>query len=216
MPWSGIGALPSTATREIVTRGPAATSTTRAPGSPRHCDLGPRSDLGLQVALVPVNAFEERLEVGQAREREGLAELLLDRVAQPALGNCDLAPELDPADGAGRDKVVGQRHAACHRRRRRHRVFEAAEADEVRDGLAHRGRRERRADPRLQQVHEDGVSRRASFNRDRLRNDGLAQRARKIDLGAGATRSEQAQNDRRQGPPAARHQKTYLTRTSSA
>ena len=52
-----------------------------------------------------------------------------------------------------------------------------AEADEVSDGLAHRGRRERGADPGLQQVEQDGLGGRTSFNRDRLGHDRLAQRA---------------------------------------
>ena len=100
----------------------------------------------MQVAPLAQRVGEDARHVRGAAERRRHAIPVEDGAAQRVLRRCravQRAGEADPRDGMDRHEVVAQRHPAVLERRVDADAFEAAEAEEVRHGLAHLRHRQR-------------------------------------------------------------------------
>ena len=171
-----------------------------------------------KIPFVVVDAGEKRPQVVEARQREGRAELLVNPIAEQTLGHADVAAKDHVSNGARRHELVADGDASRRRRHRHHHIIEPSKSHEVRDALAHGGGRKGSADARLNQVEQRRIRDRTGLDGDRLAHDRLAEPTRRrLDLCRAAQREHQTGAGGEPAAPAGtRHQKTYLTRTSSA
>ena len=113
-------------------------------------------------------------------------------------------------------ELITQHDAATLERRVGAHVIEPAQAEEVRDGLANVGHRERPADLRLDDLHERRIGRLVSFEYEPHRGDTLAEVVGHGGVRGAAERRRQPPRDRAGGGAWHAHQNTFFTRNSSA
>ena len=113
-------------------------------------------------------------------------------------------------------ELIAQHDVATFERRVGAHVIEPPEAEEVRDGLADLGHRERPADLRLDDLHERRIGRLVSFEHEPHRGDALAEIIGHGGVRRAAQRRRQPQGDRGGDGLWRAHQNTFFTRNSSA
>jgi hypothetical protein len=214
---NAIGALPSAITADSVTRGPDSTSTVTSSRALDSPSSGSRGHPRLQIALVAIDALEKRRQVIERDRGKAAPNCSSIPIAKQTFRHADVSAKDDAPHCAGRHQVVAHGDAPRRARDRYDHVLEPSEPHEVSDALAHRRGRQRRAHAGFNQLEQRRVRHRARVDGDRLADDRFAQaKRRRDDLRRCRNRQRQGARGKATAQPATSHQKTYLTRMSSA